>query len=75
MGFMNYLKITPQALMKPVENEKALAPGAIAGLDPPPSCPASSRSTALSGPRDMDDIKHQVMLNRLYQQQRSQLWI
>lgn len=78
MGFMNYFKITPKAATNPVDNEKTLAPRAVAGLEAPsatPSRPVSSRSTGLAGARQVDDIKHQVMLNRLYQQQRSQLWI
>jgi hypothetical protein len=76
MGFMNYFKITPKLANKTAENEKtpsleAHAPPSIALS----SRPASSRSTVPSGQRHVDDIKHQVMLNRLCQQQRSQLWI
>jgi hypothetical protein len=80
MGFMNYFKTTPKVATKKAENEKTPSLRAFAPLKPPSiapsSRPASSRLTAPSGQRQVDDIKHQVMLNRLYQQQqRSQLWI
>jgi hypothetical protein len=73
---MSYFKINPKSTIVTVKNEKAFDQEypQLPHIEPP-SPPVSSRSNALSGPRQVDDIKHQVMLNRLYQQQRSQLWI
>lgn len=79
MGLTNYFKIAPKVATKTIENEKTPDLKAFAPLEPPSiapsSRPTSSRSNAPSGLRQVDEIKHQVMLNRLYQQQRSQLWI
>jgi hypothetical protein len=78
MGLMNYFKVSKPA-EKPVETEKPQIVDDVYGT-PPKSARASSaapssRSFALSEAQLADDIRHQVLLNHLYQQQRSLLWI
>jgi len=77
MGLMNYFQISKPAAKK-VETEKPPT-GAVYGEPAkrirPSSAAPSARSVAISGSQLSDDIRHQVLLNHLYQQQRSLLWI
>jgi hypothetical protein len=78
MRLMNYFRVSKPA-EKSVETEN---PQVIDGVNGPPpkstrpsSASPSSRSSALSEAQLADDIRHQVLLNHLHQQQRSLLWI
>lgn len=84
MGFKNYFQTTVPTPTSHamVETEKfhGALPGRLAPLDsdtasvtPSHSRPPSSR--AANEERLVDDIKHQVVINHLYQHQCSSLWI
>jgi hypothetical protein len=78
MGLMNYFRIS-KPVEKPIETEKPQTVDEVYGLPSKSnrlsSAAPSSRSFALSEAQLADDIRHQVLLNHLYQQQRSLLWI
>ncbi|CAH0040155.1 unnamed protein product [Clonostachys solani] len=76
----------PQRKQQPVMSEKLPAPAIPAGTEmdlQPPTPRLQSRPHSLSAQSVrsnrssvfMDDIKHEVMVNYLYQQQCSQLWV
>ncbi len=75
---MNYFKISKPE-QKPIETEKHQTAdgnyGRQAEISNRSSAAPSSRSVAFSEAQLADDIKHQVLLNHLYQQQRTLLWI
>jgi hypothetical protein len=84
MGLKSYFKAKkPEPATAPVVVEKpALSPpqpDLNMGLQPPTSRFQSSRNSlsnrSTQSSTFLDDIKHEVMVNYLYQQQCSQLWV
>lgn len=86
MGFKNYFQTTVPTPTSHamVETEKfhGAPPGRLAPIDsdaaslsPSPSTHSRPSSRAAEEERLVDDIKHQVVLNHLYQHQCSSLWI
>jgi len=77
MGLMNYFWIS-KPVAKKVETEKSPT-DVVYGEPVKPirheSATPSARSVAISESQLADDIRHQVLLNHLHQQQRSLLWI
>jgi hypothetical protein len=75
---MNYFTIAKPA-SKPIETEKPQGVDRYYGhpelISSRSSAAPSSPSIALSEANLANDIRHQVLLNHLYQQQRSLLWI
>jgi len=82
MGLKNYFKANKAAVEQPpmTMTEKAMpAPGRLGDSMEMNSTPRFGSSRASLAPSNrssfVDDIKHEVMVNYLYQQQCSHLWV